>query len=105
MAGWRRGMERPRNILTYKRLRRLPLPAKSPFLMAGWRAGHPLRQLVAGNSRCSLFPEEFDPFRQFQLAGGGGRRMHEMLDDRALVAFRQLHDLAEWGYGLLTTDY
>jgi hypothetical protein len=32
------GVERPRNILNYNRLRRLPIPAKSLFLMAGWRA-------------------------------------------------------------------
>src|SRR5438128_3986560 len=39
MAGWRRGVERPRNILNHSWLRRLPLPAKPPFLMAGRRAG------------------------------------------------------------------
>ena len=32
----------------------------------------PLRQLVAGKLKTSLFLEEFDPLRQFQLAGGGG---------------------------------
>src|SRR5437667_61360 len=34
-----------------------------------------------------------------------GLSMHEMLDVRTLLAFRQLHDLAERDYGLLTTDY
>jgi hypothetical protein len=36
------GVERPSNVLNYKRLRRLPLSAKSPFLMAGWRAAAPV---------------------------------------------------------------
>jgi len=31
--------------------------------------------------------------------------MHEMLEVRALLAFRHLQDLAERAYGLRATDY
>ena len=41
-----------------------------------------------------IFLDEFDPFRQLQLAGGGGSRGEKKLDSRVLLALRQFPRLA-----------
>ena len=54
----------------------------------------PLRQIGCRFQKLLLFPEEFDPFRQLQLAGGGGSRGEKKLDSRVLLALRQFARLA-----------
>jgi hypothetical protein len=44
-----------------------------------------------------IFLEEFDPFRQFSLAGGGGWRGEKKLDSCVLLALRQFPRLAGRG--------
>src|SRR5713101_611207 len=46
---------------------------------------------------CLIARKSRIPFRQLQLAGGGGWRDEKMLDVRAFLALRQLLTLAEGG--------
>src|SRR6266849_11182407 len=58
-----------------------PLPPNSAFKMV----------------KMCIFLEEFDPFCQLPLAGGGGRASRKLLDSRVLLALRQFPPLAGRG--------
>ena len=65
----------------------------------------PLRQIGCRFQKLLLFPEEFDPFRQLQLAGGGGSRGGKKLDSRVLLALRQFPRLARMGHTPFLTKW
>src|SRR5437773_11365120 len=80
-------------------LRRPSLPATG---CSDWPGGHfhrdpPSAKWPLPMVKVCVFLGKFDPFRQLQLAGGGGWQDENMLDSRAFLAFRQFLALAEGG--------
>src|SRR5437773_6559496 len=90
----------PSKLNCFHDLRRPSLPATG---CSDWPRGHfdrdpPSAKWRLPTVKICVFLGKFDPFRQLQLAGGGGGKNENMLDFRAFLAFRQFHSLAGMGH-------